>query len=182
MHRQRRKRPIGIWVLTIWVGLNAGLIPILTVLALFFRDREVLELVPTSFLAGSLIASCAVFASAVAAWSGDNRGRWAFLGLTVVYYTIVAVYYSLTIASGGVGLEQRKPFLWTRPIRAVLVASVVAWYFLLNRNARAFYVQDGTDGGWPSAGSAAQHRPEGAGEAGDEPGESDRSRTNPPAT
>lgn len=138
MQNQRRKRPIGIWILTIWVGLNAGLIPAITALALFFRDREALKLVPTSFLALALIASCAVFASAVAAWTGDNRGRWAFLGLAVAYYVAVAVN-SFSIASAGVGLEQREAFFWTRAIRAVLVACVVTWYFLLNRNARLFY-------------------------------------------
>jgi hypothetical protein len=144
MQEQRRRRPIGVWLLTIWVGLNAGLSPIATLVILYLREPSRLGSFSPAYLALSVISSLAVLVSAVAAWLLPNQGRYAFVGLSISYYAMVA-FNGFSIVTGDAVAEHRESLVWIRAIRAVVVAGVVAWYFLISLRAKEFYEPSASD-------------------------------------
>jgi hypothetical protein len=132
------KRPKGVWIVTIWMALFAGLLPIGVALFVYFVPPEEERIMSNSGLALSLSVALAMIASATCAWLGFAWARFALIAVAVVYYVLIACnLYSLW--QSGVVPESRQMFVWTRMARALITMTVVVLYLLLNRNAKDFF-------------------------------------------
>ena len=132
------KRPLGVWILTIWDGLFAGLLPVITVLILYF-NAEVQAALGMSVLdlVLSILLGIAVVIAAIGAWLGNNAARIALVILVSVHYGLLA-FNNVNLATAGVlsGTAQVKS--WGRAFRSVVWIGINVWYFL-GKRPRAYY-------------------------------------------
>src|SRR4051794_15271044 len=84
--QEKRKRPVGVWILTLWLAVFAGLLPAaVSVVGLVHGAISVVQF--TLMLALNL----GVMAASVSAWTGSATGRNILATLAIVYYLGVAV-------------------------------------------------------------------------------------------
>jgi len=132
------KRPRGVWIATIWVGLFAGLLPLALAVFMHFGPAAAVELMSTQQLAISAVLGAGIIVSAVAAWRGQPRGRVALIALAAVHYGLIA-YNNYNLATDEDTPAAKRPQLWARVVRSIGTVAIVGAYLTLNRNARAFY-------------------------------------------
>jgi hypothetical protein len=132
------RRPIGVWIATIWAGLFAGLFPFGLLLLFYFGPADGAELISvTQFtLFGTLSAS--IIVSAVAAWHGISVARYAMAVLVLIHYGLIT-YQNYNMAIAGVEVRSSSAILGGRVIRSAIAAIIIAWYLLFSWRARAFF-------------------------------------------
>jgi predicted permease len=134
------RRPLGVWILTIWDGLFAGVFPAAGAILLYLNNEAQATLgitVITMLL--SVLLGLAIVVAAVGAWGGNNRARIALVALVTVHYGFL-VFNNMSLASSGVfpGTVQSKA--WARALRSLIWIGINLWYFLGER-PRAYYSQ-----------------------------------------
>ena len=132
------KRPKGIWIVTIWMSLFAGLLPIAAALFMYFSPPEDERIISASGLAVSLSIALAMIVSAVCAWLGHGWARFALMALAVIHYGLIA-HNLYSMGQSGAVPESKMMFVWTRMARSLITMMVVVLYLLLNRNAKDFF-------------------------------------------
>lgn len=122
---QRSPRPIGVWILTIYALIFAGIAPfLLSVFMLFSGNAAGNEF----GILLSLPVSIGVVTSAVGAWKGNNKARKFLLIFVTLHYVLVGLNNYLLINSGQIpDAEQTR--LWGRVFRGFLYPAVYIWYF-----------------------------------------------------
>jgi hypothetical protein len=138
---QMVKRPLGVWILTIWDGVFAGLFPVGAILFLFFNAeaQAVIEL-STFDLVWSVLLGLSIFAAAVGAWRGSDLARRALIGLVTFHYGILG-FTNFSLVASGIVPEGEQPLVLGRAIRSLIWMGINVWYFL-SRRPRAFYGRD----------------------------------------
>ena len=136
-------RPVGLWVITIWVALAAGVLPLAVALYVYFGHIAAAELVSTNQLIFSLVLGIGIIVSAVAAWAGKRWGRIAFIVLSFSYYGIIA-YNNYQLAVAPDMPPAIVPRLWGRIANSIATIVAIGAYLMLNRNARRFYAKEAT--------------------------------------
>src|SRR5919109_2944019 len=110
---QTISRPIGVWVLTIYALLFAGIAPLLlSVFILISGNAPGNEI----GILLSLPVSIGVITSAVGAWRGSERARKSLLIFVTLHYFLVALNNYLVITSGQVP-DEEGTLLWGRVFR-----------------------------------------------------------------
>jgi RsiW-degrading membrane proteinase PrsW (M82 family) len=137
---QRRRRPVGVWIATLWAGLFAGLFPLVLVLFFYFGPAGGSEVMSGTRLALSLALAVGIVAFAVGAWRGVPQARYALVALVVLHYGLLA-YQNYQMAAAGVGVRGSTATPWARVVRSAITTAVIAGYLLLNKNAQAFFRQ-----------------------------------------
>ena len=89
-------------------------------------------------LAVSLGVSTAMTVTSVAAWLGYSWARFSLMGLTVIFYGLIA-YNLYSLGTSGTVPEHRMSFVWTRIARSLIMMAAVVLYLLLSRNATEFF-------------------------------------------
>lgn len=122
---QKPSRPTGVWILTIYALIFAGITPLLiSVFALLSGNVAGEE---SSFLL-SLPISIGVVTSAISAWKGSKRGRNSLLVFVTLHYALIGINNYLFISSGSIPDEEQTR-LWGRVVRGFLYPAVYLWYF-----------------------------------------------------
>jgi hypothetical protein len=132
------RRPKGIWAVTIWLGIFAGLLPVSLALFIYYgpsRDEGIMSALGLTI---SLTVGLAIIASAIAAWLGHGWARFALIALAVIHYSLLA-YNNYNLATSGIAPEGKLPMVWARVIRSLITMTVVVLYLLLNRSAKEFF-------------------------------------------
>ena len=131
-------RPLTVWILTIWNGLSAGLVPFLLTLSMVTLGTGVEGGTPPAMaVSASLALALAIMGAAWAAWEGRDWGRKALLGLLTVHYGLFA-YRSLQLAMGGIVEGQSSLRAYGRALWAIAWIAL-NFFYLLRPDAAAFY-------------------------------------------
>lgn len=121
----QKNRPIGVWVLTIYALIVAGILPLfLEIYLLVSGEAAGNEFV--TFL--SILISIGVITSAIGAWKGNDTARKSLLVFVTLHYVLVAISNTLLINSGQVP-EGDQIRTWGRVLRGFLYSGVYIWYF-----------------------------------------------------
>ena len=134
------RRPVGVWVATIWAGLFAGLFPLVFVLLFYFGPAKGSEAMNGFQLLLSLALAVGIITSAIATWRGVPKARYFLVALVFVHYALLA-YQNYQMAAAGIEVRGSTAILWARVIRSIVTASVIAAYLLLSRTAKEFFRQ-----------------------------------------
>ncbi|MBN2387280.1 MAG: hypothetical protein JXB85_09685 [Anaerolineales bacterium] len=130
-------RPLGLWLVTLWNGLAAGLAPLVLTLMVFFDSAERSTQKPSwAGSLASLLLAVMILAAAVFTWRGKNPGRVALIGLIGLHYGLLAIRYFGLLAGPD-------SFDWTalwRGLRAVLWIIINTWY-LGSKRIRTFFAR-----------------------------------------
>jgi hypothetical protein len=138
---QMVKRPLGVWILTIWDGVSAGLLPVIGILILFSStEAQAVVRLSTLDLVWSVFLGVSILAAAVGAWRGNDVARKALIGLVTVHYGILA-FNNFSLVLSGIVPEGEQPLVLGRAIRSLVWIGINVWYFLSKR-PRAFYGRD----------------------------------------
>jgi hypothetical protein len=138
MQPEHRRRPVGIWIATLWCGLLDGLFPLGLVLFFYFGPANGAELMSSFQLALSLALSIGIIGSAVGTWRGSSGARYTLAALVVIYCALLA-YQNYQLAAAGVQIRGSTLIPWGRVVREIITAAVIAGYLLLSRSAQDFF-------------------------------------------
>jgi hypothetical protein len=122
---QKAARPIGVWVLTVYALLFAGIAPLLLSLFLLVSGNSAGNSI-NIFL--SLPLSIGIVISAIGAWQGKETARKSLLVLVTLNYVLIALNNFIMINSGQVPEEARTQF-WGPVLRGVLYPAIYIGYF-----------------------------------------------------
>lgn len=86
----RTRRPLGLWLLPVFDGFFAGVLPAVTAIVGFLAAAPGAR-PPATEVFWPLLAGAAVIASAEATWRGERWGRLALTAAITVYYGIVGM-------------------------------------------------------------------------------------------
>ena len=129
------ERPLGVRIITIYLGIMAGIFPIIAGIGLFASGSGLVGPIGLVF---SILLAGGIIVSAVGAWRGSARARDMLVTLAVVHYLMLA------LNNGMLALDESVPddriFLtWGRAVRSLVYAGIVVWYFRLSDRADEFY-------------------------------------------
>jgi type IV secretory pathway VirB2 component (pilin) len=127
------KRPLGVWLLTIYAVLTGAIMQLFALAAAGFIG---LELSAGGVLFTLTLALSIVFA-AFGAWRGSNKARIALLVLITLHYVVIAINNALLLFDGtATGNDVR--FIG-RILRGFLYPALYIWYFG-RRETMQFYI------------------------------------------
>ncbi len=139
----KNKRPVGVWILTIYLALFASVLPLFLLTFLVVKGKSTSDQL---FLSGpsiliSIFTGVGVLISAVAAWQGISWGRYALVAFAALHYGLVSANNFMMLQNETLpDIAQLHPErLWGRVIRGPIYIAVVAWYFLASKAAKKFY-------------------------------------------
>jgi len=128
------KRPIGVWILTIWFAVSTGIFPVISLFVGSASDKLAWF---TPFLFA--IPLCVInVAATIAAWLGKPWARKAMVILAIITYGWIVAQVLYLFISGYVPDDKIAIFVG-QAIRSVLFASVLIWYFGYKVKATGFY-------------------------------------------
>lgn len=122
---QKPSRPTGVWILTIYAMIFAGIAPLLLLAFLLISGNTDGNAMSVLL---SLPISVGVIASAVGAWKGNNKARKSLLVFVTIHYVLVGINNYLLMNSGQVPDEMHAR-IWGRVFRGLLYPAIYIWYF-----------------------------------------------------
>jgi len=134
---ERRPRPIGVWIATIWAGLFAGLFPLALMLFFCFGPANGYEIVGPIAVLLSVCLGVGVILAAIGTWTGNGTARYALAALVLIHYGLVA-YQNYQLVAAGIEVRGSAALPFGRVVRSILTASLIAGYLLVSRGARSF--------------------------------------------
>ena len=134
---QNVKRPKGVWILTIWILVMAGLVPLIA-LALFFINGSGFNNVYQ--LIFSVLVALGVIISAISAWAGIKRAKNFLVVFSLIHYLLLA-YQNGLIAYRELVPTDRLALTWGRSIRSIVYSVIIIWYFYISKKTDKFYEQ-----------------------------------------
>lgn len=124
----RKRRPFGIWALTVFAVVIAGVLPILSVISLFIVPGSTLEVASVITIAYTLAVSVVVIISSAGAWLGRNWARKLLMVFIALFFApqvitslIFIFFYKDPEASSSVAQQQI--------LQGVLTVAIYIWYF-----------------------------------------------------
>ena len=118
-------RPIGVWILTVYALVFAGIAPLLLSLFLLVSGNSAGNQIS---LILSLPLSIGIIISAIGAWQGKEKARIPLLVLITLNYVLIAINNYVLLSSGAVPDEAQLQ-VWGRVIRDILYPAGYIWYF-----------------------------------------------------
>ncbi|MCK9211565.1 MAG: hypothetical protein M0P61_12075 [Ignavibacteriaceae bacterium] len=136
----KTKRPIGVWILTVWFAVSVGIFP---VVSRYIGSAPYKSDWFTLFL--FVIPLCVVnVIAAVAAWLGKPWARRTMVILVIVNYGWVVAQVLYLFINGYIPDDKIVIFV-SQVVRAVVTASVFIWYFGYKVKATGFYQENNLD-------------------------------------
>lgn len=127
--QRNRERPLGVWLLTIYAVIFAGIFPLVAaVFLLMSGDTWDTFGINALSLIFSIILNVSIIVFAVGTWQGKNRARKALLVSITLYYVLVGMNNLLLVNSGQVPADQQARS-WGRALRGMLYPAIYIWYF-----------------------------------------------------
>lgn len=140
------RRPTSVKVLTIYLAIFAGVVPIavsaMLIMSMMQQPTETLDSI-LGFV-GSVFIGMGVVVSAIAAWQGKNWGRYSLVVFAVLHYGLIAANnYGMLQTSDLPDIATLEPErLWARVIRGPIYIAIVVWYFIFSKRSKEFYARD----------------------------------------
>ena len=135
---QKPKRPFGVWFLTIYLGLFAGLVPFGAALFLSFSQTAQAGMgISVVDLIFPMVLGIVVVITAILTWKGNNKARIVFLVAITIHYCFI-MYQNYQLASSGLLESSVVTRIWARVFRGVFWIVISWWYFTSNR-AKPFF-------------------------------------------
>lgn len=129
------KRPLGVWIITIYLGIMAGLFPLIAGIGLFASGSG---FVGPLGLAFTVLLAVGIIISAVGAWRGSARARDVLVALAVLHYLALAFNNGMLALNEAVP-DDRLFLTWGRVVRSLVYAGIIVWYFRLSGRPDDFY-------------------------------------------
>ncbi|MBN1304675.1 MAG: hypothetical protein JXA13_09600 [Anaerolineales bacterium] len=127
-------RPSGVWALTIYAGIFAGISPLVFNILLVITGNVDQ---PVSLLL-SILLNIAIVYFAIGAWQGKNRDRKIFLAVLSAYYLLIG-FNNFLIFSTQLIPEDEIFQVVGRILQGIFFPAIYLWYF--NRpSTRYFYL------------------------------------------
>jgi hypothetical protein len=125
----RARRPFGIWALTGFAVVIAGVLPIYSViLFVFFDPGSSLEVASILTIAFTLAVSLGVVFTSVGAWLGRNWARKSLLIFITLFYApqvIISLIFIFVYKEPDASSEAARQQL----LQGILTVAVFIWYF-----------------------------------------------------
>lgn len=118
-------RPLGVWALTIYALIFAGIAPLLLYLFLLISGNAAGLGIDILL---SLPVTVGVIVSAIGAWKGNEKARKSLLVFVTLHYALIALNNYWLVSSGEVPAEEQAR-LWGRVLRGFLYPAIYIWYF-----------------------------------------------------
>jgi hypothetical protein len=122
---QKKARPTGVWILTIYALIFAGIAPLLVYIFLLTSGNA--DIVGIDIL-WSLPITLGVIASAIGAWKGSNKARKFLLFFVTLHYVLVALNNYWVVSAGDIPIADQGRH-WGRVLRGFVNPAVFIWYF-----------------------------------------------------
>lgn len=126
---EKPKRPIGVWLLTGYALIFAGVLPLFGSLASLSRGLSAII---------GVLMSIAIILCSVGTWQGKDLPRKLLQSLIILGYGTTAWISFLAISAGKVAPGEIN-HQWSLVIRGVLFIVIYVWYF--NRSATKEFFQ-----------------------------------------
>ena len=130
----QKTRPTGVWILTIYAMIFAGIAPVLLSLFILASGNAAGNVAGILF---SLTVSIGVVASAIGAWKGNDHARKSLIFFVTLHYVLIAINNFILI-NAGEAPDEHMARLWARVLRGFLYPAIYIWYFTKTKT-RDFY-------------------------------------------
>jgi hypothetical protein len=131
-------RPKGVWIASVWVGVFAGLWPLVVGYIIRFGPTPSPDLIPTpQFVLFTLLALTSIGLAAGALL----QQSWARYGLVVaalVHWGGVAWNNYVLATDGEFGNDMAVRF-WVQAAKSTVTPAVIGWYLIFGKSAREFF-------------------------------------------
>ena len=123
------QRPTGVWILTIYAAIFAGIFPLVAVIALFVTGKGQAELGMTPIhLISSIGLAMGIIASAIGAWKGSQKAKMILLILITIHYLLIGLNNAYMLWSGLIP-KQFQARVIGRVLRGLFYPAIYIWYF-----------------------------------------------------
>lgn len=124
----RPERPFGVTALTIWDGITAGVIPIITNMLVILQGSNPSQ---TSIVALCLTIGVpiAIITVSLGTFMGNDRARLFLLFLLTIFHGINSFQY-VSMALGGTLSASDQLRAFATAVFSLLILGVNIWYFL----------------------------------------------------
>ena len=135
---EKISRPFGVWILTIYGAIFAGIIPLIAYILVFLSGSSpVLSGLNPLYLIFSIGLNIGITIFAIQTWMGKEKARKTFIVLISLNYLLLSINNFLIILSGQAdSLEIMR--LWGRVIRNLVYPALYIWYFNRSRTKEFF--------------------------------------------
>lgn len=132
------ERPLEVWILTIWLGLFAGLAPI-GLWANAYRFESVRDFFGLTLwkLALGLSLGLGIILSSIFTWRGNRIARLILIVLATLHYGSLAYTNFILTFSDAITPEQVSLTLG-RSARSAIMIPIVIWFLGFSEKARSF--------------------------------------------
>ena len=123
------RRPLGIWGLSLYAAVIAGIIPTVAALLVVLspENQEQLGLTTLS-LFFSLALGLGIVVTSIGVIRGSDRSRKLLFLLLVIHYGLIIVNNGLLIFMDDLTSEEQTLAI-ARVLRSALIPALYAWYF-----------------------------------------------------
>jgi hypothetical protein len=143
------KRPPGIWILTLSVGVFAGVIPFAGVLLFFFEPtaRQAFNMGLYQIFSSIILASGVLYAC-YGVWQGNAKAKRILIWLVAIHWGYIIFNNVQWIFSDELMMaipeEQRyRPF--ANIVRSALWIFATFWYLLMSKKSKSFFAARAAD-------------------------------------
>ena len=131
------KRPLGVWFLTIYAAIFAGISPLVLSVGMLgsggLGTNSVILII-------SMLLNASIIYYSFRTWQGNDRARKTFMILVTMNYLLIAVNNISFLLSGQLTSDDQT-ILFGRILRGVLYPAIYIWYF--NRSTTKLFYDTG---------------------------------------
>jgi hypothetical protein len=124
----RPERPLGVTILTIWDGITAGVVPVITNMILVVQESNIdqISLVTLCLTVGIPIGIITV---SLGTFLGNDRARLFLLFLLTLFHGLNS-FQNVSMALGGTLSASDQLKAYASAFYSLLILGVNIWYFL----------------------------------------------------
>ncbi|MEM5774584.1 MAG: hypothetical protein AAGU05_06240 [Anaerolineaceae bacterium] len=131
---EKPKRPMGVWALTIYSLLSAGLLPTLIAVNAIISNNAGYDLYGVIL---SMLLGLIIILLTVGTWQGRDIARKLYLVSISLHYALIVLNNGLLLGS-GIPAADEVSTLWQQILLSVVLLATNWVYFNL-RSIKAFY-------------------------------------------
>jgi hypothetical protein len=145
LEEQISGRPKGIWIVSIWVGLFAGLLPLSFAFIIQFGPTPTPDLIPKIQFIPLILLALASLGFAVGALFGQVWARYGLVVAAVLHWGGVA-WNNYVLATNGGFPNDRIAAFWLHVVTSIITPILIAWYLFVSSSAKGFFAKETYEG------------------------------------
>lgn len=131
------KRPLGVWVFTIYSLVYDGIFPLTLAVLLFLQKDFELTATNTLIVGVSIVTSLGVIVSAYLTWKGNSKARIWFLILITLYNGLLVANSGYLFYTGQI--EQNMIATITGRMVRGIIFPIVYWIYFSRELVKQFF-------------------------------------------